>query len=152
MLTVSALQRGMTLNCIWWAFHPRALRSLKSNFHCHSAWNIGLIVYSKIECSLKCCVKRLKRWNKLTEKWFAKLLLFSPLIIWIPCQKGLNYADCIPLAEGQVPPPPPRRDLLAMTLNCIWWWGSSPGYLGNVKYPFIAITLRFNLTWNGSTC
>ena len=30
--------------------------------------------------------------------------------------------------------------VLDMTLNCIWWWGSSPWILGNVEYPFIAIT------------
>ena len=27
-----------------------------------------------------------------------------------------------------------------MTLNCIWWWGSNPGALGNVECPFVAIT------------
>ena len=27
----------------------------------------------------------------------------------------------------------------------IWWWGSSPGSLGNVEYPFIAIALRSTL-------
>ena len=29
--------------------------------------------------------------------------------------------------------------VLSMTLNCIWWWDSSFGALGNVKFPFIAI-------------
>ena len=26
-----------------------------------------------------------------------------------------------------------------MTLNCIWWWDSSPGALENVEYLFIAV-------------
>ena len=29
--------------------------------------------------------------------------------------------------------------VLDMTLNCIWWWGFSPGKLGNIEYPFTAI-------------
>ena len=32
------------------------------------------------------------------------------------------------------------RDVLSMTLNCIRWWGSSLGALGNVEYPCIATT------------
>ena len=39
-----------------------------------------------------------------------------------------------------------------ITLNCIWWWGSSLGALWNVKYLFIAITLRSTFTRIGSTC
>ena len=35
---------------------------------------------------------------------------------------------------------------LDMTLNSIWWWGSSFWALGNVKYLFIVITPRFTLT------
>ena len=42
--------------------------------------------------------------------------------------------------------------VLDMILNCIWWWGSSLGALGNVEYLFIAITPWFTLTWIGSTC
>ena len=33
-------------------------------------------------------------------------------------------------------------NVLGAILNWIWWWGSSPGALGNVEYPFIAITTR----------
>ena len=40
--------------------------------------------------------------------------------------------------------------VLGRTLNSIWWWGSSPGTLGNVEYSFILITLRF--THSGSIC
>ena len=37
-----------------------------------------------------------------------------------------------------------------MTLT-IWWWGSKSKTLGNVEYPFIAITSTFTLTRTGST-
>ena len=36
-------------------------------------------------------------------------------------------------------------NVLYMTLNSIWWWGSSLGDLRNVKYPFIAVELGFFL-------
>ena len=29
---------------------------------------------------------------------------------------------------------------LGILLNCIWWWASNPGAVGNVENPFIAIT------------
>ena len=35
-----------------------------------------------------------------------------------------------------------------MTLNYIWWWGSSPEFLENVEYHFIAITQKSILTWS----
>ena len=38
-----------------------------------------------------------------------------------------------------------------MTLNCIWYWGSYSGALGNVEYHFIAITPRSTLTRSGRT-
>ena len=40
---------------------------------------------------------------------------------------------------------------LDMTLNCIWWWESCPGVLGNVEYSFIAITHRSSLARTGNT-
>ena len=39
-----------------------------------------------------------------------------------------------------------------MILNCIWWWGFSPGPLANVEYPFSVITTSSTLTRNNSTC
>ena len=47
---------------------------------------------------------------------------------------------------------PHPTNVLGMTLNCISWWGSSPGALENVEYLFITITSRSTLTWIGSTC
>ena len=74
------------------------------------------------------------------------------LIIIIICQIGswidtaqspraVEYANCIS-----------AMSVLDMTLNGIWWWGSSPEALGNVEYSFIAITPRSTLTLSGSTC
>ena len=45
-----------------------------------------------------------------------------------------------------------NRGFLSMTLNCIWWWGSSYGGLGNVRHYFNAITPRSTPTQNDSTC
>ena len=45
-----------------------------------------------------------------------------------------------------------KRRVLGMTLNCIWWWGSSSEALRNMKYPFIGITSRSTLIRSGSTC
>ena len=38
-----------------------------------------------------------------------------------------------------------RTNVLAMTLNFIWWWGSCPGALENVDCHFIAISLGSTL-------
>ena len=42
--------------------------------------------------------------------------------------------------------------VLCMILNCIWWWGSNSGALGNVEYLFIAIAPRSTETSCGRTC
>ena len=42
----------------------------------------------------------------------------------------------------------PPEGVLGMTLNYIWWLGSSSGDLVNVEYLFIAIILK----WIGSAC
>ena len=39
-----------------------------------------------------------------------------------------------------------KKSVLDMTLNCIWWWGSSSGNFRNEEYPFIAITPRSTRT------
>ena len=40
--------------------------------------------------------------------------------------------------------------VLSITLNCIWWCGSSSGNLESVDSSFIVITPRFTLSWSGS--
>ena len=45
-----------------------------------------------------------------------------------------------------------RIGVRVKTLNWNWWWGSRPGALRNVEYPFIVTSLIFTLTWSGSTC
>ena len=41
------------------------------------------------------------------------------------------------------------QGFLGMLLNCIWWWSSSDGSLGNIECHFIAITPRSTLTRAG---
>ena len=36
-----------------------------------------------------------------------------------------------------------------MTLNCIWWWGSTSEVLESVEYSFISITPMSTLTQSG---
>ena len=36
--------------------------------------------------------------------------------------------------------------------EAISWWGSNPGTLENVEYPFIAISPRSTVTQSGSIC
>ena len=43
----------------------------------------------------------------------------------------IKYCDCLVLSCLF------QSDVLAMTLNCIWWRGSSFRDLGSVGYPFI---------------
>ena len=57
----------------------------------------------------------------------------------------LESADSIPSSKAR----PTKTEV--MTLNCIWWWGSSSGDLESVEYPFIVITPISTLIQNGST-
>ena len=41
---------------------------------------------------------------------------------------------------------PPGTSVLDMTLNCIWWWGSSPETLENIEYLVNPLTPRYPLT------
>ena len=43
-------------------------------------------------------------------------------------------------------------DYPGMTLNCIWWTGSSSSTLVCVEYSFIVINPRSTLIQNGSSC
>ena len=56
------------------------------------------------------------------------------------CQ-DLEYTKCV-LCRGVISPPHTlkKRDVLGMTLNCIWWWGSRSWDLQSVEFLFIAIT------------
>ena len=47
----------------------------------------------------------------------------------------------------QIRHPPP----LKITLNYIWWWGSSPEASRNMEYLFIVFILMFTLTRSGRT-
>ena len=55
---------------------------------------------------------------------------------------GLRICWPYPLRRGKILP---KRCVLGMTLNWIWQWDSNFGYLGSVKYSFIAIILLATL-------
>ena len=59
---------------------------------------------------------------------------------YFPCERGLADADCVPW-----------RGVRHRLPKCIRY-GSSSGDLGNVEYPFTAITLWSTLTRNGCSC
>ena len=65
----------------------------------------------------------------------------------LPCWLGLEYTNS--LQRGT---PPSKTGDLGMTLNCIWWWGSSSVVLLSVEHLFIGIIPRFTLTRSGSIC
>ena len=61
-------------------------------------------------------------------------------IRWLyPQQKGKTY-----LLQ--------KKLVLSMTLNCIWWWGSSSVALGSVEYLYIVMTSRSTQTNNSGAC
>ena len=70
---------------------------------------------------------------------------FSEYIIIRYLNKRLRIHWLYPLQRGRIPPRKIKRHSLYET-NCIWWWGSSWGDLGYIKYFFIAITPRYTLT------
>ena len=51
---------------------------------------------------------------------------------------AVEYTDGTSVEEEDLGP----TSILGMTLNCIWWRGSSHETLGNVEYLFIAIAPR----------
>ena len=72
-----------------------------------------------------------KQWIHFQFKstcWTENTLTVSPA-------EGKN-----PPTKGVRPHSPKRRGIPNMTLNCIWWWGSSSQDLGSVEHSFIAIT------------
>ena len=88
-------------------------------------------------------------WGGMGVIWLGRYL---QQIIFTGCPVGLGCKLYqLHLCRGVKPPHPPTI-VLCMILNCIWWWGSSSGALGNVEYLFIAITPKSTLTQRGSTC
>ena len=87
-----------------------------------------------ISSSKKCCWSS-KIFHRCKQNCCSHLLLncqFSQL---------RENTPTAPLQRGN----PHLTSVLDMTLNCIWWWSSIPGALGNVEYLFIAITPRYTL-------
>ena len=62
---------------------------------------------------------------------------------------GYSLGDSYLTVYFTAPPPANwAKGVLDITLNCIWWWGSSSDDLEIENYSFIAM---FFLTWTGST-
>ena len=77
----------------------------------------------------------------------SSLYIFSP--IYFPVGWGCRIYQVHPCKEVR---PHTPTSVPHMTLKCIQWWGSSPGVLRNVEYPFTVITPRSTLIRSGSTC
>ena len=74
---------------------------------------------------------------------------YHNLCKFLPCQWASKDADCFPCCGVRTPS---KRDVLNMTLNCIWWWGSSSVDPISGEYVFIGITLKSIWIRNDSTC
>ena len=76
---------------------------------------------------------------------YAKGYIFYELLNW-----NIQLAELricwLYSCSGVRLPPEKKGSVLSMTLNCIWWFGSSSGALGSVEYIFISITPRPTLT------
>ena len=82
------------------------------------------------------CIKKI--WYWITYKgWYAiKPSQTKSLPYWW----GLEHANWIPFSQ--------KIGVLSMTLNYIWWWGSSSGDLESGEYPFISSS---TLNWRDNT-
>ena len=63
--------------------------------------------------------------KKVTEDTKGRLVKFFPSssVLYPPCWGSIKYANCITIKNGKVYIT--KIGVLGMTLNCIWWWGSS---------------------------
>ena len=71
-------------------------------------------------------------------------------ILWMfqgkrPVGRACNTLTTSPAGRQK----PSKSDILNMTVNCVWWWGSSSGVWNRSS---ITITPRFTLTQNGNIC
>ena len=69
-------------------------------------------------------------------------LNFLFLQSFLPYWLGLEYVNYIPCWEVRSSP---KSSVLGMTLNCIWWWGSSSGGLSLLPdqlWPRVVILVR----------
>ena len=82
---------------------------------------------------------RRKMYSK-TNFYISLSLIYSGIVRWARSAGAVEYADWTS-----------ATCVLDMTLNWIWWWGSSNGILGDEECFLIAITRRFSLIWSDST-
>ena len=76
----------------------------------------------------------------------SALYLFTQVLFTLSASFRIHWL--YPLSRGKTP----TKNNMGITLNCIYLWGSCPGYLGSVVYHFFAISLSSILTCSGSTC
>ena len=78
--------------------------------------------------------------------FFIRLWSFLHCVMILPLSCYITTVSSAELLK------PPKRGVLGMTLNCFYVWDSSSGALEIVENFFIAITPRFILSQNESTC
>ena len=120
---------------------------------------VNAIVYSRIEPTYYCvavqhfCLFATKtphpwylNWetSHMKKDWIRSCYLIC--IIVKPVEVGFKFMNINLIFISHIPTYYPLIELSAWLRLC-WWWG----YRSEV-YPFIAIILRYNLTWTGSTC
>ena len=82
--------------------------------------------------------------------FLSSLFLFlnkSPYLCLFTQSAWLRICQLYPLWLGKMP----KMVVLDMSLNCIWWCGSSYGDRENMEYFFIAIVPSSTQNWNRST-
>ena len=84
--------------------------------------------------------------KKKREKYFKIDIFLDNKFLKVRISVRLRISWHYPLRRDKTPPS--ERDILDITLNCIWWWISSSGYIFSEKYLFIVFTPRSNLIWN----
>ena len=99
--------------------------------------NINLLIFRH------CCQLEKSKWKTQYHYFFDRPRITRSSVGWGCRIRWLH------LSRGLRPSPP--TNALDMSLNCIWWCGSSPGTLVNIECPFITITPRSTRNRSDST-
>ena len=75
-------------------------------------------------------------WPRKLKKENAVTGVFSRYC-FVPCQRGLKYADSISCKRVNIPS---KMWCINMILNCVWWWVSGSEAMGSIEFSFITIT------------
>ena len=111
---------------------------------------LTIVMWGYIYLKLCNCLK-IKTFNMSRVDMPKPQPINQSITIWAMRQvlHSLGKTDCI-LCRGKTKclPPKKKRVVVSMGLNCIWWWDSSSGDLGNMEYLFIVIISRSALIWS----